>query len=84
MGNILAVSLYYLGLTYMIIAGIIYPAAALFTLMNREEIFSEDLRHNPPDRKRYALMLILVPMVFALGWFFLIPCRWEGAQKSPG
>ena len=73
MSHIVAVSVYYCSLVYMIIAGIIYLASLLFILSGKGKEFFNRLENNPAMRKQHVLMVILVPLIFALGWGFLFP-----------
>ena len=72
MFHIVAISVYYCSLAYMVVAGVIYLASLLLVLTNREKCFSTRIGKKPARKYRVA-MAVLVPLVFALGWGFLIP-----------
>ena len=71
--RLVAVSVYYCSLAYMIIAGIIYLASMLFILSGRGKVFFNSFGKNPAMRRYHIIMVILVPLIFALGWVFLFP-----------
>ena len=73
MSHIVAVSVYYCSLFYMIIAGIIYLTSMLFILSGRGKDFFNSLEKKPAMRKYHFLVVIIVPLIFALGWVFLLP-----------
>ncbi len=73
MSHTVAVSVYYCSLVYMIIAGIIYLASMLFILSGKGKGFFNSLEKNPAMRKYHVIVVILVPLIFALGWVFLLP-----------
>ena len=73
MFHIITVSAYYCSLAYVSVAGVIYLASLLLVLTDGERIFFNRIEKTPAARKYRAAMVILVPLVFALGWGFLIP-----------
>ena len=73
MFHIVAISVYYCSLAYMTVAGIIYLASLLLVLTNGEKCFFNRIGKKTDSRKYRVAMAVLVPLVFALGWGFLIP-----------
>ena len=72
MFHIVAISVYYCSLGYVAVAGIIY-LASLLVLTNGEKCFFNRIEKKTAARKYRVAMAVLVPLVFALGWGFLIP-----------
>ena len=73
MFHIVAISVYYCSLGYVTVAGVIYLASLLLVLTNGEKCFFNRIEKKPASLKCRVAMAILVPLVFALGWGFLIP-----------
>ena len=65
--------LYYLSLSYLVIAGIVYIVTLLIIFLDKKKSF---FRHVASLSSNYAVQMIaafLTPLVFALGWVFLFP-----------
>ena len=73
MFHIVAVSVYYCSLAYVLVAGIIYLATLLLVLTSGKRCFFNRFEKKPAQRKYRLAVVILVPLVFSLGWGFLIP-----------
>ncbi|MBE6374417.1 MAG: hypothetical protein E7055_20430 [Lentisphaerae bacterium] len=73
MFHIVAISVYYCSLGYVAVAGIIYLASLLLILTDGEKSFFNRIGKKPAARKYRVAMAVLAPLVFALGWGFLIP-----------
>ncbi|MBR4664590.1 MAG: hypothetical protein IKO93_12020 [Lentisphaeria bacterium] len=81
MFHIVAISVYYCSLAYAAVAGIIYLVSLLQVLTNGEKCFFSRIGKKPAARKYRVAMAILVPLVFALGWGFLIPFKCMRADR---
>ena len=75
MFHIVAISVYYCSLGYVAVAGIIYLASLLVILTDGEKCFFNRIGKKPAARKYRVAMAVLAPLVFALGWGFLIPFK---------
>ena len=75
MFHMVAVSVYYGSLAYVAVAGIIYLASLLLVLTDGKRCFFNRIGKKPVQRKYRLAMVVLVPLVFALGWGFLIPFK---------
>ena len=73
MFHIVAISVYSCSLGYVAVAVIIYLASLLVVLTNGEKSFFNRIGEKPAARKYRVAMAVLAPLVFALGWGFLIP-----------
>ena len=73
MFHIVAVSVCYCSLAYVFVAGIIYLASLVMILTGRNRCFSNRTGKKTAAREYRLAMVVLVPLVFALGWGFLIP-----------
>ena len=73
MFHIVAISVYYCSLGYVTVAGVIYLASLLLVLTDGEKSFFNRIGKKTAARKYRVAMTVLVPLVFALGWGFLIP-----------
>ena len=73
MFHVVAISVYYCSLGYVAVAGIIYLASLLLILTDGEKSFFNRIGKKPAERKYRVAMAVLAPLVFALGWGFLIP-----------
>ena len=72
MFHVVAISVYYCSLGYVAVAGIIYLASLLLVLTNGEKYYFNRIGKKNARKYRVALA-VLAPLVFALGWGFLIP-----------
>ena len=75
MFHVVAISVYYCSLGYVAVAGIIYLASLLLILTDGEKSFFNRIGKKPAERKYRVAMAVLAPLVFALGWGFLIPFK---------
>ena len=75
MFHIIAISVYYCSLAYVAIAVVIYLASLLLVLTNGDKYFFNRIGKKPAAREYRVAMALLVPLVFALGWGFLIPFK---------
>ena len=75
MFHIVAISVYYCSLGYVAVAGIIYLASLVMILSDGKRCFFNRIGKKPALRKYRVAMVVLVPLVFALGWGFLIPFK---------
>lgn len=73
MFHIVAIAVYYCSLGYVAVAGIIYLTSLLLVLTDGEKFFSNRIGKKTATRKYRVAMAVLGPLVFALGWGFLIP-----------
>ena len=81
MFHIVAITVYYCSLAYAAVAGIIYLASLLLVLTDGEKCFFNRIGKKPAARKYRVAMAVLVPLVFALGWGFLIPFNGMGPNR---
>ena len=81
MFHLVAISVYYCSLGYVAVAGIIYLASLLLVLTDGEKCFFNRIGKKPAARKYRVAMAVLAPLVFALGWGFLIPLNVMGPNR---
>ena len=65
--------LYYLSLSYLAIAGIVYVITLLVIFLDKKKRF---FQHVASLSSNYAVQMItafMTPLIFALGWVFLFP-----------
>lgn len=65
--------LYYLSLSYLLIAGIVYVITLLIIFLDREKRFFNNVAAISSNRAVQMITAFLTPVIFALGWVFLFP-----------
>ena len=65
--------LYYLSLSYLVIAAIVYIITLLVIFLDKEKRFFGHVASLSSNRAVQMFTAFLTPAVFALGWLFLFP-----------
>lgn len=65
--------LYYLSLSYLAIAGIVYVITLLIIFLDKKKRFFQNIASLSSNYAVQMITAFLTPLVFALGWVFLFP-----------
>ncbi len=65
--------LYYLSLSYLLIAGIVYVITLLIIFLDKKKRFFNEVVSFSSNRAVQMITAFISPVIFALGWVFLFP-----------
>lgn len=69
--------LYFLALSYLIIAAVIYVITVLIIFLDKKKRYFNSISEMSSSRPVQIITAMITPLIMALGWVFLFPFRSE-------